>query len=82
MRSRLVKRHGDIVFVAAEVAGLAEEIEAARWTADVAEPWRRAFPKHNLSTADLGDVVDVHLGARERPRRDAVVDVLKRSALG
>jgi predicted nucleotidyltransferase len=72
----------DIVFVAAEVPGLAEEIEAASLTADVAELWRRAFSKHHLSIADLDDVVDAHLGAQERTRRGAVVDLLKRIALG
>lgn len=72
----------DIVFVAAEVPRLVDEIEASGLTADVAELWRRVFAKHNLSAADLADVVDAHLGAQERARRDAVVGVMKQIALG
>lgn len=67
----------DIVFVAAEVPGLVEDVEALGIRDEVQALWAAALEKHNLSIADLPDIVESHIGAQERPRAPEVIATLQ-----
>jgi predicted nucleotidyltransferase len=67
----------DVVFVAAEVPGLVEDVETFGIRDEIQALWAAAFEKHNLSIADLQDIVDAHIGPQERPRMREVVATLQ-----
>jgi hypothetical protein len=67
----------DIVFLAVEVDDLVAQVEAAGIGHEVRRLWHRALTKHHLDERDLPDVVDAHLGAEDRIRRDEVLGVLR-----
>lgn len=67
----------DIVFVAAECPNLLEDVQAAGIGPEIQALWTEALAKHNLSLADLPDVVDSHIGADERPRMDDVIMIIR-----
>jgi predicted nucleotidyltransferase len=67
----------DIVFLAVEVDGLVAQVDAAGIGDDVRRLWHKALAKHQLDEPDLPDLVDAHLGAEDRIRRDEVVAVLR-----
>jgi predicted nucleotidyltransferase len=67
----------DIVFVAAEVPDLVDDVEASRIAGEIRALWNEAFEKHNLSLADLPDIVDGHIGSQERARMHEVIATLQ-----
>ena len=67
----------DIVFVATEVVGLVEDVDASGIRDELQSLWAAAFAKHHLSPADLPDIVDSHIGAQERSRIADVIATLQ-----
>lgn len=63
----------DVVFVAAEVPRLVEDVEAFGIRDEIQALWAAALEKHNLSIADLPDIVEAHIGPQERPRVGEVI---------
>jgi len=71
----------DIVFVAAEVPRLAEDVEASGIGDDIRVLWAAAFEKHHLAVEDFPDIVDSHIGPQERPRMNDVIATLQALAI-
>jgi hypothetical protein len=67
----------DIVALAVEVPNLVEMVRAEGIDAEIAQDWALVFKNHKVTTADLPEIVDCHLGQRDAEHRQRVVDALQ-----
>lgn len=72
----------DVVAVATEVRDLVALVREAGIEAGIADLWRRALDKHQLTVDDLRDLASYHLHPIDAAEEDRVVETLTRCARG